>query len=173
MVAKAKASSNNDGDFFLPNLRGEIEIERLLQHNGEKGTSVILTAIVRSCDGKVDGAVAHKAGAKVKKIYAISKFPTVAPGQLKGDILAIMGLKEDDLSAKDIEGLLSEIFEQPGSPGFELRGFVTKFDTRVIDRSEKGKDSLTGVKFSHVPNDEAELAARKAAIDARLSGAKA
>jgi len=173
MVAKAKASSNNDGDFFNANLRGVCDIERLFQHNGEKGTSVILTATILSCEPKVEGASAHKPGSKVKKIYSISKFPTVAPGQLKGDILAIMGLKEDDLSAKDIEGLLGEIFEESGSPGFELRGYRVGFDTRVIDRSAKGKDAITGVIFKNVPNDEKELAARKAAVDARLSGAKA
>jgi hypothetical protein len=47
------------------------------------------------------------------------------------------------------------------------------FDTRVIDRSAKGKDAITGVIFKNVPNDEKELAARKAAVDAKLSGAKA
>jgi hypothetical protein len=173
MVAKAKSSSNNDGDYFNENLKGVIEIERLFQHNGEKGTSVILTATIVSCEPKVEGAKVHLPGAKVKKVYSISKFPTVAPGQLKGDILSVMGLKEDDLSSKDIEGLLGEIFEESGSPGFELRGYRCAFNTKVVDRSAKGKENITAVYFNHMPNDEKELAARKAAVDARLSGAKA
>lgn len=173
MVAKAKASSNNDGDFFLPGLRGEVTIERLFQHNGDKGTSVILTAVVDVCESKLDGAQKHSPGAKVKKIYAISKFPEVAPGQLKGDILAIMGLREDDLSAKEMEALLGEIFTDAASAGFELRGYKTAFDTATKDRSDKGKEPLTVVKFKHMANDEAELSARKAAVDARLKGVKA
>ena len=177
MVAKAKASNNNDGDFFLPNVRGVCTIERVFQHSGDKGVSVILTATIDSCEAKISGATTHQAGAKVKKIYSISKFPTVAPGQLKGDLLAIDGLKEDDLSAKDVEGFLSEIFELKktdegkleAGPMYELRGYKCGFDTRVIDRSAKGKESLTGVKFTHIENKPEEVAARKKTIDERLS----
>jgi len=171
MVAKAKASNNNDGDFFLPNLKGVITIERIFQHSGDKGVSVILTGIVESCEAKVSGVTTHQPGAKVKKIYSISKFPTVAPGQLKGDLLAIDGLKEEDLSAKDVESMLSEIFENDKSPMFELRGVRCSFDTRTVDRSAKGKEAITGVKFGNLPNDPAEVAARKKDIDARLSKA--
>ena len=169
MVAKAKASNNNDGDFFLPNVRGVCTIERVFQHSGDQGISVILTATIDSCEAKISGATTHRQGAKVKKIYSISKFPTVAPGQLKGDLLAIDGLKEDDLSAKDVEGFLSEIFETQESAMFELRGYKCGFDTRVIDRSAKGKDNLTGVKFTHIENKPEEVAARKKTIDERLS----
>lgn len=172
MVAKAKANSNNDGDFFLPDLKGEIDIERIFQHNGEKGTSVILVGTIVSCDAKKDGATKHSVGAKVKKVYSLSKFPTVAPGQLKGDILAIDGLKEEDLSAKDTGAMLSEIFENEKSPMFELRGYRVGFDTRVIDRSAKGKENLTGVIFKHVENKPEEMAARKKEIDTRLAAAK-
>ena len=169
MVAKAKASNNNDGDFFLPDLKGEIDIERIFEHNGDKGTSVILVGTVVSCEAKNDGAVKHAVGAKVKKIYAISKFPTVAPGQLKGDILAIDGLKEDDLSAKDTEAMLGAIFEDEKSPMFELRGYRVGFDTRVIDRSAKKKENLTGVLFKHVENKPEEMAARASEITKRLA----
>lgn len=169
MVAKAKASNNNDGDFFLPNVRGVCTIERVFQHSGDKGISVILTATIDSCEAKISGATTHQPGAKVKKIYSISKFPTVAPGQLKGDLLAIDGLKEDDLSAKDVEGFLSEIFENQESAMFELRGYKCGFDTRIIDRAAKGKDNLTGVKFTHIENKPEEVAARKKTIDERLS----
>lgn len=169
MIAKSKASNQNDGDFFLPNLKGVITIERIFQHTGDKGTSVILTGIVESCEAKLTGAQTHAVGAKVKKIYSLSKFPTVAPGQLKGDILSIDGLKEDDLSAKDVEEMLGQIFEDQKSPMFELRGVRCAFDTRVIDRSGKGKESLTGVKFLNVENKPEEVAARKAEIDARLA----
>ena len=172
MVSKAKANSNNDGDFFLPDLKGEIDIERIFQHNGDKGTSVILVGTVVSCDAKKDGATKHSVGAKVKKIYALSKFPTVAPGQLKGDILAIDGLKEDDLSAKDTEAMLGEIFENDKSPMFELRGYRVGFDTRVIDRSAKQKQNITGVIFKHVENKPEEMAARAAEIAKRLASEK-
>lgn len=179
MVAKAKANKSNDGDFFLPDLRGEIEIERVFQHNGDKGVSVILTATILTCAAKKEGATKHLPGAKVKKVYAISKFPTVAPGQLKGDLLAIDGLNEDDVSAKDIEGFLAGIFVGsekdkngeviPGSgPMFELRGYRTAFDTRLIDRSAKGKENLTGVIFKHIENKPEEVAERAKAIAARL-----
>jgi len=168
LVAKAKANKSNDGDFFLPDLRGEIEIERVFQHSGDKGVSVILTATIISCEAKKDGATKHLPGAKVKKVYAISKFPTVAPGQLKGDLLAIDGLNEDDVSAKDIEGFLGEIFENSDSAMFELRGYRTAFDTRLIDRSAKGKESLTGVIFKHIENKPEEVAERAKAIAARL-----
>lgn len=171
MIAKAKASGSNDGDFFLPNLKGVITIERIFQHNGDKGTSVILTGIIESCEAKLSGATTHAVGAKVKKIYSISKYPTVAPGQLKGDLLAIDGLREEDLSAKDVEQMLSEIFENAESPMYELRGVKCSFDTRVIDRSKKGKDALTGVKFGNVENKPEEVAARKKDIDARLAKA--
>lgn len=169
MVAKAKASNNNDGDFFLPNVRGVCTIERVFQHSGDQGISVILTATIDSCEAKISGATTHQPGAKVKKIYSISKFPTVAPGQLKGDLLAIDGLKEDDLSAKDVEGFLSEIFENQESAMYELRGYKCGFDTRIIDRAAKGKDNLTGVKFTHIENKPEEVAARKKTIDERLS----
>ena len=169
MVAKAKASGQNDGDYFLPNLRGVIVIERVFQHSGDKGTSVILTGTVESCEAKISGVTTHQPGAKVKKIYSISKFPTVAPGQLKGDLLSIDGLKEEDLSAKDIEGMLSEIFENKDSPMFELRGVKCSFDTRTVDRSAKGKEAITGVKFSNLENKPEEVAARKKDIDARIA----
>ena len=170
MVAKAKASgTQGDADYFLPDCKGIIDVERVIQHNGDKGTSVILTATVIECEAKKDGVVTHKIGAKVKKIYAISKFPTVAPGQLKGDILAIDGLKEEDLSAKDVGGMLSAIFEDDKSPMFELRGYRTAFNTRVIDRKAKGKENLTGVNFSHIENDAAEMAARAKAIGESLA----
>jgi len=168
MVAKAKASNNNDGDFFLPNVRGVCTIERLFQHSGDKGISVILTATIDSCEAKISGATTHQPGAKVKKIYSISKFPTVAPGQLKGDLLAIDGLKEDDLSAKDVEGFLSEIFEDDKGAMYELRGYKTQFDTRIIDRKAKGKDNLTGVKFTHMENKPEEVAARAKEISEKL-----
>lgn len=169
MIAKAKASNQNDGDFFLPNLKGVITIERIFQHTGDKGTSVILTGIVEACEAKLTGAQTHAVGAKVKKIYSLSKFPTVAPGQLKGDILAIDGLKEDDLSAKDVETMLGEIFEKTDSPMFELRGVRCTFDTRTVDRSAKGKEAITGVKFGNLENKPEEVAARKKDIDARLA----
>jgi hypothetical protein len=164
MVAVAKANKSNDGDFFLPNVKGEIDIERIFEHNGDKGTSIILTATVVSCDAKFTGSETHAVGAKVKKIYSISKFPTVAPGQLKGDLLAIDGLKEDDISNKDFETLLGAIFTDDKSPMFELRGYRVGFDTRLIDRSKKGKDNLTGVTFKHVENKPEEMAARAKAI---------
>jgi hypothetical protein len=168
MVAKAKANKSNDGDFFLPDLKGTAVIERIFQHNGDKGTSVILTATIESCEGKKDGVTKHSPGAKVKKVYSISKFPTVAPGQLKGDILAIDGLNEDDLSSKDLEALLGEIFENDKSAMFELRGYRIGFDTRIIDRSAKGKENLTGVTFKHLENTPEELAARAKAITEKL-----
>lgn len=169
MVAKAKASNNNDGDFFLPDCKGVIDIERIFEHNGDKGTSVILTATIVSCEAKKTGVTTHAVGAKVKKIYAISKFPTVAPGQLKGDILAIDGLNEDDLSAKDTESMLEEIFVNDKSAMFELRGYRCGFDTRIIDREKKGKENLTGVKFTHIENKPEEMAARAKEIAARLA----
>ena len=169
MIAKAKASNQNDGDFFLPNLKGVITIERVFQHTGDLGTSVILTGIVEECEAKVSGATTHKVGSKVKKVYAISKFPTVAPGQLKGDLLSISGDKEEDLSAKDVEAMLGAIFEDSSSPMFELRGIRCTFDSRVIDRSKKGKDSITGVKFGNMEQSPEEVAARKKDIDARLA----
>lgn len=172
MVAKAKASNNNDGDFFLPDLKGEMDIERVFQHEGDKGTSVILVGTVVKCEAKKSGVPVHSVGSKVKKIYSISKYPTVAPGQLKGDILAIDGLKEDDLSAADVEGMLGAVFEDDKSPMFELRGYRVGFDTRVIDRSAKKKDNLTGVNFKHLENKPEEMAERKKAIDARLAAAK-
>ena len=172
MVAKAKASNNNDGDFFLPDLKGEIDIERIFQHSGDKGTSVILVGTVVSCEAKKTGVPTHAVGAKVKKIYSLSKFPTVAPGQLKGDILAIDGLKEEDLSAKDTGAMLSEIFENDKSAMFELRGYRTAFDTRVIDRSSKGKENITGVIFKHLENKPEELTARAKAIGERLAAEK-
>lgn len=168
MVAKAKASNNNDGDFFLPNVRGVITVERIFQHSGDKGVSVILTATIDTCEAKKSGVTTHQPGAKVKKIYAITKFPTVAPGQLKGDLLAIDGLKEDDLSAKDVEGFLSEIFENSESAMFELRGYKCSYDTRVIDRSGKGKDNLTGVTFKHIENKPEDVAARAKEISEKL-----
>ena len=168
MVAKAKASNNNDGDFFLPNVRGVCTIERVFQHSGDKGISVILTATIDSCEAKISGATTHRQGAKVKKIYSISKYPTVAPGQLKGDLLAIDGLKEDDLSAKDVEGFLSEIFENNEGAMYELRGYKAQFDTRVIDRKAKGKDNLTGIKFTHMENKPEEVAARAKEISEKL-----
>ena len=171
MVAKAKASGSNDGDFFLPNVKGVITIERIFQHTGDLGTSVVLIGHVESCEAKISGVAVHKPGAKVKKIYSISKYPTVAPGQLKGDLLSIDGLNEDDLSAKDMESMLSEIFENPESPMFELRGVRCTFDSRVIDRSKKGKDPLTGVKFGNMENKPEEVAARRKEIDARLAKA--
>ena len=138
---------------------------------GDKGTSVILTGIVESCEAKLSGSQTHAVGAKVKKIYSISKFPTVAPGQLKGDLLSIDGAKEEDLSAKDVEAMLGEIFENRESPMFELRGVRCAFDTRVVDRSAKGKEAITGVKFLQVENKPEDVAARKKDIDARLSKA--
>jgi len=170
MVAKSKANKSNDGDFFLPDCKGVCTIERVFQHNGDKGTSVILTATVDSCEGKKDGVTKHSVGSKVKKIYSISKFPTVAPGQLKGDILAIDGLNEDDLSNSDMEGVLGAIFEDEASPMFELRGYQTAFDTRVIDRSAKGKTSITGVIFKHIENKPEEMLARAKAIGEKLKG---
>ena len=168
MVAKSKANKSNDGDFFLPDLRGVVVIERIFQHNGDKGTSVILTATIESCEAKKEGVTKHLPGAKVKKIYAISKFPTVAPGQLKGDILGIDGINEDDLSNADMEGVLGAIFEDDKSPMFELRGYKVAFDTRVIDRTSKGKENLTGVTFKHIENKPEEMQARAKAISERL-----
>jgi len=170
MVAKSKANKQNDGDFFLPDLKGTIEIERIFEHSGDKGTSVILTATIKRCEAKKTGAATHSVGAKVKKVYAISKFPTVAPGQLKGDLLAIDGLNEDDMSAKEVEEMLGAIFEDDKSPVFEMRGILCDFDTRVIDRSKAGKPNLVGVVFKNVEagNDPENVAARAKAIAERL-----
>lgn len=173
MVAKAKASGNfNDGDYFESDVKGECDIERIFEHNGDKGTSVILIATIVSCEGKKAGAKPHAVGAKVKKIYALSKHPTVAPGQLKGDILAIDGLKEEDLSGKQMGEMLSTIFKDENSPMFELRGYRVGFDTRVIDRSAKKKENLTGVSFKHIENKPEEMAARSAEIAKRLAAEK-
>lgn len=168
MVAKAKASGTRDGDFFFANVRGEMEIERIFKHEGENGTSVILVGTVLKCEGKSNDTKMHTVGSKVKKIYSITKYPKAALSQLKGDILNIMGLEESKISESDFRGLLEEIFEDSSSSGFEFRGYVTAFDTRVIDRSAKGKEPITGVAFKHLPNDEKGLAERKASIDAKL-----
>lgn len=171
MIAKAKAGSNSDGDYFIPDVTGTMIIERVFQHTGELGTSVILKGTVEECSPKYEGGKCHTAGSVVKKVYSLTKYPTVHPGMLKGDLLAIDGLKEDDLSAKDMEAMLSEIFENPKSPMFELRGVRVKFDTKSQDRSKKGKEPITKTVFINVPNDPNEVAARKKEIDARLAKA--
>ena len=173
MIAKAQGTSSNDGDYFFPNVNGIIDIQRLFQHNGVKGTSVILEATVVECKPSVEGARVHTPGSKVKKVYSLSKYPEMHHGMLKTDILRIMGIKEEDLSVKDMEALLGEIFEDSKSPGFELRGYRAAFSSKESDRSAKGKSPITSTYFKNVPNPEAELSARKAAVDARLSGAKA
>lgn len=155
-------------EYFPVNLTGTYLIHKMFEHNGLGGTSVIVEGEVVEAQSKVAGGFTPKPGTKYKKVYALSKYPTVAPGQLKSDILNICGLDEETITKKDLVNVMSDIFKNEKSSMYRLSGVLVNFNTKTIDRSAKGKTDLTSVKFTHIPetsgNSEKEVETRRARV---------
>lgn len=147
IIAKAQTQTQNGGDFFLPDVMGTMEIVKITHNSGFKGDTVALEAKVLTCEPKTAGGKCHTPGSIVKKLYLLTKYPEVAPSQLKTDLLCILGEKPEDVSAKDMDVLLTAVFEDVASPHYALKGVKAKFDTKLKDRSDKGKAAITVVYF--------------------------
>jgi len=151
IIAKAQTQSQNSGDYFLPDVMGTMEIISLKHSSGFKGDTVALEAKVLTCEPKTAGGKSHTPGSTVKKLYLLTKYPEVAPSQLKTDMLHILGEKPEDVSAKDMEQLLEMVFEDTTSEHYGLKGVKCGFNTTLKDRSAKGKTPITAVYFKALP----------------------
>ena len=149
-IAKAQTQTNNSGDYFMADTTGTVEIVQLKHNNGFKGDTVALEARILTSQPKVTGGPSQTPGTLVKKLYLLTKYPEVAPSQLKTDILAITGADPADVTEKTMGEALRAIFEDEKNEMYGLKGVKCRFDTKTVDRSAKGKSPVVSVKFAAI-----------------------
>lgn len=150
VIAKAQTGTNNQGDYFMADTTGTVEILQMKHNSGFKGDTVALECRIITSQPKVTGGPSQTPGTIVKKLYLLTKYPEVAPSQLKTDILAIIGASPSDVSEKQMGEILHAIFENQSADEYGLKGVKAKFDTKTIDRSAKGKAPIVSVKFASI-----------------------
>lgn len=151
LIKNAKASSAYGGEFFMPDTRGTIVVDSLTHHKGFKGETCVLEATIVTSEPNVSGGKSQTPGTKVKKLYLLTKYPEVAPGQLQRDILSLVGLDPSDVTPDQMDTILAQVFDDPKSEGYGLRGVKAQFEAKNIDRSDKGKTPVTSIMFRALP----------------------
>ena len=170
LIASAQTQGSKDGDFILPNQKGILLLHGAIYLNrGVKQTAIIVAEVVES-NAKIAGATVQTPGTKVKKIYSLSKYDWHI-NQLKTDLVRIMGLDENELSPKQIEDIMADVFEGSARKGPDinesiLRGVLCGFDSSTLSRADKGKTDITKVAFFEVTqgNEQKDVEARKAKL---------
>lgn len=151
-VAKAKVEgkSANEGDWILPDTRGQFVITQFENVGTGLSVNVLLVGKIISCEPSTTGGAAHSPGSYVKKLYQLSAKKWAA-SELKRDILNIVGEDATTTSEEDAENILTEIFENSESDKFGLKGTLVNF--RSVASYKKGPDGKkTNEKNSQFPN---------------------
>lgn len=167
MLASAKTLGSKDGDYFAPGQQGAFVVTKLvwkINKKKAKQTVIIIGKILESNPKEAGGKV-QTPGTKVKVIYQLSKYDW-AIDRLKTDLLRIAGIDEKTVSEEELETMFDEAFGKPPEDpkdesgictGGELLGVCAGFDTYTIDRSDKGKQSITNITFSEISSEPGQM----------------
>lgn len=172
LLAKTKVQGNigNDGDFFLPDVRGRAVIMSITNVS-ELGQNYMVLAKVIECEAKIAGGVAHTSGSLVKQLYNATKYSWKL-GDFKRDLCRIVGLdptKDDSKSFEEQKKIFGEILDKPDSPMFGLKGVMVDFDTKSREDEEGNKlPTHPSLFFKHIAQDKGnspkEIETRKKAL---------
>lgn len=158
-VAQAKASGG--GNYILDG-RYVFAVKNVLLRNGHRGDSFIVEFIVQDAKPasyEVDGKVpAHNpVNSECSFIANLSK--ESAAGNIKAFTLALLGYKEEEVSAEDFETTLGDLLNKDNP----ARGMVIGCTT--FRKETKEKKWITLPSWTTLENSPEATAARRALID--------
>lgn len=171
LLAKAKDRASREGSWFHPDVSGEAVVKYVRYNEKDFKASAVLALEILTCHPSVPGALVHQPGDVVKKVYALSKYPDIAPADFKADLLTIFdATAEEKTKPGFFDELVRDVVQMyeggdwVGPNG--LAGVKVKYNTR--NKVRKDKPALTMVDFSSVPaaagNDEKSILARRKAL---------
>lgn len=178
----ATTSANSKGDFFKKG-SGRAVILECLRKNGDSGESFIARCKILEVKPK-DGAPCNNVGDRVGYVQLLEKFKSAA-SNVKSFVLAVVGLREADVSAEDFVETIEDMVNYQAGTKSEYngriinnvqvaRGMLVDFDSYDQQSKAQKAEGLgkfnTYVRFVHVPateglNDEASVAKRRAELD--------
>lgn len=155
-LADAKYTQQNNAEYIAPGQRGKLVVTDVINKTDGIKTSVILTGRIVEAFPKVSGGPTQPAGLDIKNIYSVSKY-AFHIDKLLTDLCNIMGVNPKTVDKKELPGMLRAAVSDKA-----LKGVMVGFDSYTKVR--EGKDPITVVQFTHIPegqgNSEAEVAER-------------
>ncbi len=165
-VAKSKATKGGSyidpGDYLYTVLGVKL-------NDGHKGVSIALEFLVEEAQAKPGERAPNPVGSTCSAVHNFKH--DSAAGNVKAFVLAVLGLQESEVSDAEFSAKLKEVCstEQPFR-GRRVRNSTFQYvpkARRALPASEQ--NPLTLNDFTHVPQTDAEVAARRAELD---SGSK-
>lgn len=156
------------GSYLLGNQSGTILIHHLRLIGNDLKKTVALQGTIVEAHPTVQGAITQRPGELVSRLYLLSKYPDIAPGELKADLLIIDGSNPDEMrDPKYANALMRKAIQVPGE-GYgqwvgnnSFAGMYVNFTTKVKKRP--GKVDFTQVFFSTntIDNKPEQIQARR------------
>lgn len=158
----ANASATKGGN-NLKDGKYRLVLERMLVHNGHKGTSVIPEFRVKTSEQTEKDVEPSPVGSTVSCVWNLTQHEN-AKGNVKALILAMLGLDEAATPVAQVQ----QLTEKACSPEQILRGF--EVDATTIRRINQGKKNpanrgqvMTLPMWQHVPGQTQESVAKNRA----------
>lgn len=158
-IAQSKAAGG--GNYILDG-RYVFAVKNVILKEGHKGVSFITEFIVMEAQPaayEVAGKTPphNPVGSECSFIANMSK--DSGPGNIKAFVLALLGAKEEDVSAEDFEATLGDLIGKDNPARGKIIGCTTFRKT-----TQQGKD-ITLPNWSTLENADEDVAARRALID--------
>jgi len=163
-MAAAKAAG---GGNYLRDGKGRLIVKSIAQDKLYKGDTFIAELQVERSDSYSDAigtdgkpVLANAPGSTVSFIQQFDQFADTAFPNTKAFLLALVGEAEENVS----EEAFVKLYEKAVSKGNPFRGWYLDFETYRKPSRKTGK-ILTLPKWTHVPQQLEEIAARRAQLD--------
>lgn len=157
-LAEAKYAPQSNSEYILPGQRGKAVVKEVINKSDGIKTSVILVGQITEASSKLVGGATQAPGTDVKLVYSVSKY-AFHIDKLLTDLCNIMGVDPKKVPKGDLPKMLRAAVSEQA-----LKGVLFGFDSYIKSRADKGKEDITVVVLSHIPegqgNSEAEVAAR-------------
>lgn len=162
-IAASKAAGG--GNNFKPGFDGEVEVVECkgAEISTKKRPTAHLAAIVEFKVLQTNDAKLHPVGASVsilEEIDAGAQYPAQAMGRLKALILALLDVREDEITEEQAAEQIVLAFNKEAKEGpvNPLKGYKLKLETYAKERGE-GKAVITKFKFKNPASVGEEAAA--------------
>jgi len=153
----AAASASGSGAFFKPGYNGIVEVVSLQAKDisTKKRPNKHLAAIAEFKIVTTNDPSIHAVGTTasiVEEIDAGAAYPEQALGRVKAMVLALAGVKESEVTAADLEAEVDSAFgDQNPRKGQQV-------SLESFAKLREGKDPITKLKFSPLPEAQAAVA---------------
>jgi hypothetical protein len=170
-IAQSKASGGGnyvrDGEYLFL-------IRKMFGIKAYKGNTIILelTVVESKPSGELDAngqpIAPNPPGSHASLVWKIDEHPDVAPKNVKGAVLGILGYTEDQMTEDQYEALLDKVLDEKVNP---LRGMYVRASTYV--RFSKKGNRLVLPNWEKVTQTKEEVKARRAQLDGSDATAQA